>query len=62
MTGKAGVPRPIARSAGGFSAGRGDGGGIFLDDITLDEVASELGVPVIPIENDGGVLLDAMMD
>ena len=39
-----------------------DGGGIFLDDITLDEVASELGVPVIPIENDGGVLLDAMMD
>ncbi len=39
-----------------------DGGGIFLDDITLDEVTSELGVPVIPIENDGGVLLDAMMD
>ena len=39
-----------------------DGGGVFLDDVTLEEAESALGVPLVPIENDGGVLLDAMLD
>ena len=39
-----------------------DGGGVFLDDITIDQVQEALGVPIIPIENDGGALLDAMME
>ncbi len=39
-----------------------DGGGVFLDDVTLEDAQRELGVPVIPLENDGGVLLDAMME
>lgn len=33
---------------------------VFLDDITLDEVERELGVPVIPVAQDGYELLDVV--
>ena len=33
----------------------------FLDSVTLEEVARELGVPVVPVPSDGGALLDAML-
>jgi putative radical SAM enzyme (TIGR03279 family) len=33
---------------------------VFLDDVTLDEVERELGVPVCPVAQDGYELLDAM--
>ena len=33
---------------------------VFLDDVTLDEVEEKLGVPVIPVAQDGYELLDAM--
>ena len=33
----------------------------FLDCVTLSEAASALGVPVYPVESDGGALLDAML-
>jgi NifB/MoaA-like Fe-S oxidoreductase len=33
---------------------------VFLDDVTLDDVERELGVPVIPVAQDGYELLDAM--
>ncbi len=33
---------------------------VFLDDVSLDDVERELGVPVIPVEQDGYELLDAM--
>ncbi len=36
------------------------GEGVFLDDVTLAEAASELGVPIYPVEQDGGALCDAM--
>ena len=32
----------------------------FLDDVTLAEASAALGVPIYPIENDGGALCDAM--
>ena len=34
-----------------------DGGDVFLDDLTLSEVAHRLGVPVVPVEIDGADLL-----
>ena len=34
---------------------------VFLDDVTLDDVERELGVPVIPVSQDGYELLDAML-
>ena len=37
------------------------GEGVFLDDVTLEEVRRELGVPVQPVPQDGGALLDAML-
>ena len=36
------------------------GEGIFLDDLTPEDVSRELGVPVIPLEVDGAELLAAM--
>lgn len=33
---------------------------VFLDDVSLDDVERELGVPVTPVEQDGYELLDAM--
>jgi putative radical SAM enzyme (TIGR03279 family) len=37
------------------------GGDVFLDDVSLDDISEKLGVPVIPVPNDGGALLDAML-
>ena len=37
-----------------------DGEGVFLDDMTPADLSRELGVPVIPVENDGAKLLAAM--
>ena len=37
------------------------GGDVFLDDVSLGALSEELGVPVIPVPNDGGALLDAML-
>ena len=37
------------------------GGDVFLDDVSLEQLSEELGVPVIPVTNDGGALLDAML-
>lgn len=37
------------------------GGDVFLDDVSLAELSDQLGVPVIPVPNDGGALLDAML-
>ena len=34
---------------------------VFLDDVTLDDVERELGIPVIPVAQDGYELLDAML-
>ncbi len=34
-----------------------DGGDVFLDDLTLADVSAKLGVPVVPVEIDGGDLL-----
>ncbi len=36
------------------------GEGVFLDDVTLDDVERELGVKVRPVEQDGGNLFSAM--
>ena len=33
---------------------------VFLDDVSLDDVERELGVPVIPVAQDGYELLDAI--
>ncbi len=38
-----------------------DGGDVFLDDVTLGEVSDALGVPVVPIKIDGGVLFDEII-
>ena len=35
-----------------------DGGDVFLDDMTPEQLAEKLGVPVVPVEIDGGDLLD----
>ena len=37
------------------------GGDLFLYDVSLEQLSEELGVPVIPVPNDGGALLDAML-
>lgn len=34
---------------------------IFLDDISLEEVEAQLGVPVVPVENDGYELLNRLL-
>ncbi len=34
---------------------------VFLDDVTLDDVERELGVPAVPVAQDGFELLDAML-
>lgn len=36
-------------------------GDVFLDDTTLEEVEQELGVPVLPVNNSGQELLDAVI-
>ena len=38
------------------------GGDMFLDNLTPEEVSRELGVPVIPVPNDGEALLGAFLD
>ena len=38
------------------------GGDVFLDDVSLTEVQEALGVPVIPVANDGGAVLRAFLD
>jgi putative radical SAM enzyme (TIGR03279 family) len=35
---------------------------VFLDDVTLAEVEEALGVPVVPVEQDGGALADAIFE
>ena len=35
------------------------GGDMFLDSVTLEDASRTLGVPVIPVANDGAALLDA---
>ncbi len=37
------------------------GEGVFLDDMTIDELSESLGVPVCPVDNDGDELLSAML-
>ena len=37
------------------------GGDVFLDDVSLEELSGDLGVPVIPVKNDGGDLLRAFL-
>jgi NifB/MoaA-like Fe-S oxidoreductase len=37
-----------------------DGEGVFLDDLTPDDLAQALGVPVIPVEPEPRALLDAL--
>ena len=39
-----------------------DGGDVFLDDLTLSEVAEMLGVPVVPVEIDGADLLSKIFE
>ena len=36
-------------------------GDLFLDSLSLDEVEERLGIPVTPVENDGAVLIDAIL-
>ena len=38
-----------------------DGGGVFLDDVTVPEVSRELGVEVVPMDNGGAELLRAFL-
>ena len=38
------------------------GENVFLDDVTLDEVSSTLGVPVIPVKQDGFELCDTVFE
>ena len=35
---------------------------VFLDDYTVDRLSQELGSPVRIVDDDGGALLDAMLD
>ena len=37
------------------------GEGVFLDDVTLEDVQKALGVPVEPVIQDGGELFDAIL-
>ena len=34
---------------------------VFLDDVTVAQAEEALGVPIVPVEQDGGALLDAML-
>ena len=34
---------------------------VFLDDVTLEEAAAALGVPIIPVPNDGFIMLDKIL-
>ncbi|MDR2606147.1 MAG: DUF512 domain-containing protein, partial [Oscillospiraceae bacterium] len=34
------------------------GGDLFLDSVSIDEARRELGVPIIPVENDGKIFLE----
>lgn len=34
---------------------------VFLDDVSVEQAERELGVPIIPVMNDGGVLLDSIL-
>ena len=36
-------------------------GDIFLDDVSVEDLERELGVPVIPVNNDGYELLEAVL-
>ena len=36
-------------------------GDLFLDDVSVEQLAHTLGRPVVPVENDGGALLDAIL-
>ncbi len=38
-----------------------DGGDMFLDSITLDELSETLGVKIIPVDNDGYMLIDKIL-
>ena len=38
------------------------GGDVFLDDVSLDEAREALGVPVVPVANDGEAVLRAFLD
>ncbi len=38
------------------------GENVFLDDMTTDELASRLGVPVVPVDTDGGALWDMLQE
>ncbi|MBU5434344.1 DUF512 domain-containing protein [Pseudoflavonifractor sp. MSJ-37] len=35
---------------------------VFLDDVTIEQVEDALGVTLVPVEQDGGALLDALFD
>lgn len=39
-----------------------DGGDVFLDDYTLEQVSDALGVPVVPVEIDGMSLLEQIFE
>ncbi len=39
-----------------------DGGDVFLDDYTPEQVSAELGVPLVPVRIDGGDLLDKIFE
>ena len=39
-----------------------DGGDVFLDDLTPDQVSREIGVPLVPVRIDGGDLLDKIFE
>lgn len=38
------------------------GAHVFLDDVSLEEAQAALGVPIVPVPNDGGVLLDRIVE
>ena len=38
------------------------GGDVFLDDLSPEDVSRALGVPVVPVENDGGAVLRAFLN
>jgi len=38
------------------------GEGVFLDDVTLEDIENALGVPVTPVPQDGGAFLDAVLE
>lgn len=39
-----------------------DGETVFLDDVSLEQAEAALGLPIIPVEQDGGDLFDKMLD